>query len=54
MNPRKHPRTLNEAFGPYCGSHITEDRKFDHQDIIVMVASILCALAVAVIVWSTL
>lgn len=22
MNPRRYPRTLNEAFGPYCHQHL--------------------------------
>lgn len=26
MNTRRHPRTLNEAFGPYTSHHIEEPR----------------------------
>lgn len=25
MNTRKHPRTLEEAFGPHTSKHITDD-----------------------------
>ena len=32
MNPRKHPRTLSEAFGPYTSHHITEPRERRWQD----------------------
>ena len=28
MNTRKHPRTLQEAFGPYCTPYIEEPEKF--------------------------
>ena len=41
MNTRKHPRTLNEAFGPYCSGKIEEaKRPFDWQDKVVMIGSI--------------
>ena len=53
MQTRKHPRTLNEAFGPYCGNHISEPvRPFDWQDKLVMAASIICAVCVALILWT--
>jgi len=32
MNPRKYPRTLAEAFGPYTSHHITEPRERRWQD----------------------
>jgi hypothetical protein len=28
MNPRKHPRTMQEAFGPYCSREIATDDGF--------------------------
>jgi hypothetical protein len=30
MNTRKYPRTLNEAFGPYCTPHIDEPESTDY------------------------
>ena len=53
MNTRKHPRTLNEAFGPYAGNVISEPvRPFDWQDRVVMIASIIAAVCVALILWT--
>ena len=52
MNTRKHPRTLEQAFGPYCGNVITEpSREFDWQDKVVMVGSVITGIAVFVIVF---
>lgn len=49
MNTRKYPRTLEQAFGPYCGREISEpDRPFDWQDSTVLVASALCALGLVI------
>jgi len=36
MNTRKHPRTLNEAFGPYTSSRIDDDLPMDWQDKVVV------------------
>ena len=43
MNTRKHPRTLQEAFGPYTSNEIEEDPyvPFGWQEIIVVIASLL-------------
>lgn len=47
MQTRKHPRTLNEAFGPYAGNVITEtDPPSDWQDATVIVCGILCLMGV--------
>ena len=53
MNSRKHPRTMQEAFGPYTDNRIAEDRPFDWQDKLVMVAGIAaaCACALIITVW---
>ena len=39
MNSRKHPRTLNEAFGPYTSSKIEDPSpRFDWQDRVIIAA----------------
>jgi hypothetical protein len=49
MNTRRYPRTLQEAFGPYCGHHITEPKPLHPHDRLVIRASVLAAVALAVI-----
>lgn len=40
MQTRKYPRTLNEAFGPYCSNQIDEPKRpMDWQDKVVVIAS---------------
>ena len=53
MNSRKHPRTLNEAFGPYTSSKITEtDPPYDWQDQVAILAGYLTVLfLIAIAVW---
>ena len=42
MQTRKYPRTLNEAFGPYCSNKIEEPKRaFDWQDKVVMIGSVI-------------
>ena len=44
MNPRKYPRTMQEAFGPYTSFHIDQEYTPIHKhDKIVMVGSALAA-----------
>ena len=46
MNTRKYPRTMSEAFGPYTSTVIHEPpSKADWQDVVVIVASVVTALA---------
>lgn len=52
MQTRKYPRTMQEAFGPYCDNRIAEDHPMDWQDKVVMVGSIVCAICVVLILWS--
>lgn len=48
MNTRKHPRTLNEAFGPYCGHQISEPvEPWDWQDKVVLAGSIITVIICA-------
>jgi hypothetical protein len=54
-NGLKHPRTLNEALGPYTNNRIVEvDPPFDWQDKLVVVAGIVaaCACALIITIWS--
>ncbi len=49
METEKHPRTLQEAFGPYTSHHVAEpEGPTDWQDWVVIVASALTLLAVLV------
>ena len=50
MNTRKHPRTLQEAFGPYTSREIAE-QPMDWQDKLVVGASVAAALATFVILF---
>ena len=43
-------RDMQSAFGPYTSNQITEDRPFDFQDKLVMVAGLICAICVIAIV----
>ena len=36
---QKAPRTLEDAFGPYCGNQFEEKHQMDWQDVIVIGAS---------------
>lgn len=52
MNPttRKHPRTLNEAFGPYAGRSIHEQvDPMDRADKIVIAGSLVALVALIVV-----
>ncbi len=54
-NGLKHPRTMQEAFGPYTDNRIVEvDPPFDWQDKLVVVAGIVaaCACALIITIWS--
>ena len=51
MQTRRHPRTLQEAFGPYTSNQIQEDLPFDWQDYVVMAASGVALAALVLIVW---
>lgn len=49
MSTRKHPRTLQEAFGPYTSSRIDElQPPMDTADVVVTVACALALMAVAI------
>jgi hypothetical protein len=52
MQTRKYPRTLNEAFGPYAhyGQIVEPSKPMDWQDVVVVVGSVLTAVAVLVFV----
>ena len=51
MQPIKHPRTLQEAFGPYTSHTITEiQRPLDWQDKVVIAVSIITVILVAAFV----
>jgi hypothetical protein len=51
MNTRKHPRTLNEAFGPYAGNVISEPTQpMDWQDRVVIGACIIVFIIFLVLV----
>lgn len=44
MNTRKHPRTMQEAFGPYTSHGIVEDTNPMHPtDVVILIG---CALSV--------
>ena len=47
MNARRFPRTLNEAFGPYTSTHITEDKAFSDWDGVAIIVG--CIVAVIVV-----
>ena len=47
MNTRKHPRTMQEAFGPYC-SHKLEAKK-GHKDVADMIIFASCCVVLLVI-----
>lgn len=52
MNARSYPRTLTQAFGPYASGPVhpmRDDRPFDWQDKVVLGASIIAAVGVALI-----
>lgn len=51
MQTRKHPRTMQEAFGPYTSRDLLEKHEphFDWQDALVMAGCTLTAVASAVI-----
>ena len=52
MNTRKHPRTLQEAFGPYTSHEIEErEQPMDWQDKLVVGASVFTAVAIVVILF---
>lgn len=56
MKHQKFPRTLDEAFGPYTGHHITEtNQPFDKGDLAVIAVSAVILVLVAIgIVWGWL
>ena len=41
---KRHPRTLNEAFGPYTSHDFEHDRTYDWQDVLVMAACTIISL----------
>lgn len=48
-----YPRTMQQAFGPYTDNTlypIEEEKKMDYQDKIVMAASVLAAIACAIVI----
>lgn len=47
---KRHPRTLNEAFGPYTSPDFEHDRPYDWQDVAVMAACTLVGLCFIAIV----
>ena len=50
MNTRKYPRTLNEAFGPYCSPKIDEPvTPYDWQDRVILVAGVLTVIGLILI-----
>jgi len=50
MNARKHPRTLSEAFGPYCSPKIDEPvERYDWQDRVILVAGVLTVIGLILI-----
>lgn len=53
VNTRKHPRTLNEAFGPHTSTKITEtDPPYDWQDRVIIAAGAVAIVGLIVIaVW---
>lgn len=51
MQTRKHPRTMQEAFGPYTSFDIADTPLFDWQDALVVVGCCVTVIAVAVILF---
>ena len=49
MNTRKHPRTMNEAFGPYAGNLYIKPEPMHKHDIIVLAGSVIAGLVVLVL-----
>ena len=50
----RHPRTIQEAFGPHATSHITEPHQpLDWQDKVVIVGGAIAAVAcfVIIVIW---
>jgi hypothetical protein len=45
MTIKRHPRTLNEAFGPYCDNRIYEDAPTDWDGIAIVLGVGLCIIA---------
>ncbi len=45
-----YPRSMQEAFGPYTDNKIEEENTMDSADKIVMRASIIAAIALAIII----
>jgi len=49
---RKHPRSMSQAFGPYCSYHIDEPVKpFDWEDKLVLWGCVL-TVAALVAIWA--
>ena len=49
---QKAPRTLEDAFGPYCGTHFEEKYEMDWQDVAVTVGSVIVfTVFVALLAW---
>jgi hypothetical protein len=46
---RKHPRTLEEAFGPYARGHVFEKQDRSGKDEITLAASIVALFALLII-----
>lgn len=53
MNARKHPRTLNEAFGPYTSRNVEAPAtRYDWQDRLIIGAGFLALLGlIAIAIW---
>jgi hypothetical protein len=45
MNTRRYPRTLNEAFGPYCDNRIATQPATDWDGIAIVLGVGLCIVA---------
>ena len=53
MNPRKYPRTMQEAFGPYTSFTIDEPRRpIDLEDKIVIVGSAIALVTLVVFIFA--
>ena len=54
MQTRKHPRTMNEAFGPYADRKLYPMREYDKPRVSVHEWCIyaLCVVAVVVVIWT--
>jgi hypothetical protein len=51
MQTRKYPRTLNEAFGPYCTPYIDEEDSTDYPTawwVAIVVISIISLITIVV------